>query len=440
MTDVFEHLDNQANAELFSAAVEGTLDAEAHQRLAELILHDAEARRAYLRLMNLHGLLHWQQGHAAPAPAIEPESTPTLRRSRSVWSRYAAAAILAMALTAWFTIWATNPQTTISDPKSAAIALLSNASGATWGESTLPTRLGSELSTGTLNLVSGSAQIMFNSGAVVDLAGPCTFELIEPNRGYLHHGLLSAYVPEQARGFTVDFHHRNQLVDLGTEFTLRVSDPQTADIWVQRGSIELITATRRQMLTAGYGLAIIGDNTEPLTNALPLAGLASINRIVHFEDTHIHAYEGQDGQNDSRSEYRIHDDGLTLQLIGNAWKTIELPYQVQKDTVIEFQFRTDHPGEIHGIGFDAPGPAYGLVQFFGSEQRASVPRITAPDSASDWNTVRVPIGRYLTGRFSHLLLANDDDSNAAAESWFRNVRIFTPLHDEQDEKSTQTRD
>lgn len=442
MNDSFEHLDNAETADLFSAAVEGALDAEAHQRLAELILHDAEARRAYLRLMNLHGLLHWQQGHSQRVQGSEYKVQERVRSWEFGMRGWRAlAALVALAVTAWFLLplGTSTPHSAFRTPHS-PIALLSNSSDATWGQSTLPTRLGSDLSAGTLHLVAGSAQIMFNSGAVVDLAAPCTFELTGPNRGYLHRGTLSAYVPEPARGFTVDFHTGNQLVDLGTEFTLRVRDPHAADIWVQRGSIELVTPTRRQMLTAGYGLAIVGDITEPLTDALPPAGLAAINRTVRFDADHIHPYANQDGQNETRTEFAIHDGGLTLQLMGNAWKTVDAPCQVVKDTVIEFQFRTDHPGEIHGIGFDAPGQAYGLVQFFGTERRDSVPHLASPDSASDWITMRVPIGRYFTGRFDRLLLANDDDTDAAAESWFRNVRIFTPQRSDDAEATPQSRE
>jgi hypothetical protein len=138
----------------------------------------------------------------------------------------------------------------------------------------------------------------------------------------------------------------------------------------------------------------------------------------------------QDAQYDQPSKAMVFNDGRTLRLSGNAWKSLEHPYTVTPNTVLEAEFRTTHPGEIHAIGFDnsidTGGGAwqYGAFQLFGSESVPHVSRQYIVPEAGRWVRVKIPVGRHYTGRFDRLLFVCDDDAAGAADSWFRNVRVY----------------
>ncbi|QNN25317.1 hypothetical protein HED60_00005 [Planctomycetales bacterium ZRK34] len=171
--------------------------------------------------------------HHHQAAAIPTPPTPTLRRSRSVWY-IAAAALIALALTAWFILFSA-PQSESPNPSSTTVALLTNTDGAVFGESTVPTALGSALTPGKLTLTAGSAQIMFQRGAVVDLHAPATLHLINQNTARLQRGELYATVPPAAAGFTVHGAEGLKVIDLGTEFSMHVVAGRGSDVRVFAG-------------------------------------------------------------------------------------------------------------------------------------------------------------------------------------------------------------
>jgi hypothetical protein len=108
-----------------------------------------------------------------------------------------------------------------------------------FADRTAPVTLGGELPPGILQLESGVAQVMFKSGAVVDLSGPCTFDMTESNRGRLLNGTLEAYVPPAARGFTVEVRDVLRVIDLGTRFRL-AADADRVQVQVDEGQVQVV--------------------------------------------------------------------------------------------------------------------------------------------------------------------------------------------------------
>ncbi|QNN22192.1 hypothetical protein HED60_07870 [Planctomycetales bacterium ZRK34] len=239
-------------------------DAHAQQVVAALIWH----RRMMIETL--------ARGPASTTPITS--TTPTLSpfRGRSVWYAAATIALLITGVT-WFAMTSfTSPADNSTPQLSRPVALLTSSTGATWGGSTLPTALGSELAPGTLTLTAGSAQVMFNSGAVIDLVAPCDFELLDTQTGRLTHGQITAFVPQRARGFTVEA-EGFAVVDWGTRFTMRVGMGlgEPSSVIVHEGQVEVRTAAQATMLSAAQAVRI-HDGQVQLVNAGSLPTIAAL--------------------------------------------------------------------------------------------------------------------------------------------------------------------
>jgi hypothetical protein len=232
---------------LLSALLDGELDADQRRALSERFESDQDVE-AYLDWVIVNTFCRRQSGTLVPVGVggsgfgvQDMPPSPMLRRSRSV-GVLALAAALALAATAWF-VFTPNPQPPTPNPSPATpspVAMLSDISpDAVFADSSAPMAPGADLPAGPIRLTAGKAQIMFASTAVVDLTGPCEFVMTGPNRGRLAAGMIKAYVPEQARGFTIDLPQGVRVVDLGTAFRVRVDDPRRAALMVEEGRVQI---------------------------------------------------------------------------------------------------------------------------------------------------------------------------------------------------------
>ena len=92
-----------------------------------------------------------------------------------------------------------------------------------------------------LELGRGLAQIRFNSGAEILLEGPAVFEPSGQNGGALHSGKLTADVPPQAAGFSVQTPGA-LIVDLGAEFGVAVELDGSSEVEVFSGNVKISPA------------------------------------------------------------------------------------------------------------------------------------------------------------------------------------------------------
>ncbi len=89
---------------------------------------------------------------------------------------------------------------------------------------------------GMLQLVSGTAVITFNSGATVLVEGPAEWSVESVNRLYLKTGRITAEVPPQASGFTVNTPRLNA-VDISTRFGVSVDEEGNSELHVMEGRV-----------------------------------------------------------------------------------------------------------------------------------------------------------------------------------------------------------
>jgi hypothetical protein len=132
------------------------------------------------------------------------------------------------------------------------VAELGNSVHAKWAQT--PDSNG--LRSGTLELREGVAEITFKQGTRVLIQAPCEFDLLSTNRMELMGGSVTAFVPEQARGFRV-MTPQSEIIDFGTEFGVAVASSMAYEVHVFKGKVGLepdsgrARASERENLIAG---------------------------------------------------------------------------------------------------------------------------------------------------------------------------------------------
>jgi len=105
-----------------------------------------------------------------------------------------------------------------------------------------------------LYLQTGLIEIAFDGGAKVLLEAPAAFYLKSADSMILHSGQLFALVPDYAKGFTVATPN-SRIIDMGTEFGIRVEQDGTSDLHMFKGKAALSSdsgdESEQMMLTAG---------------------------------------------------------------------------------------------------------------------------------------------------------------------------------------------
>ena len=150
---------------------------------------------------------------------------------------------------------------------------------------------------------------------------------------------------------------------------------------------------------------------------------------LNLETFDIDSYGGADQDKD----LDVTVDGSTIEFEGNGWKSIDFPYTVTEDTILEFQFRSDSEGEIHGIGFDTDGSidAGKTFQLHGTQNWGINMSPPYQEHEGEWVTYRVRVGDYYQGDFNRMTFVNDQDiSNPDAQSAFRNIRVYEDGQDQ----------
>jgi hypothetical protein len=143
-----------------------------------------------------------------------------------------------------------------------------------WSESTVNrVRDDGWLSTGLLQLESGTLLIAFNSGATTLIEGPAELSIESGNRMFLKSGRLTAEVPPAASGFTVNTPRLNA-VDIGTRFGVNVEENGDSELHVMEGEVEVSRTSGNSVATlVREGLALRADNrTRNELKPIPYAG------------------------------------------------------------------------------------------------------------------------------------------------------------------------
>lgn len=272
--------------------------------LNELLRSDPRARDEYLIRIELHSRLasnpdlfsqaqaeqplstsatealklNWPASNRDPSlPLAECPLTPALSPGGGKGTRWAAArsgasasrlktatilalaACLALLATGIWRLWFRQPESK-AGVTSTAVAMLTHAVDANWGQGSEPLQVGSALEPGWLRLESGLAQVVFYSGARVVIEGPAEVRLISQNEAACPVGRVLAEVPQPALGFRLKTDHLD-VVDLGTAFGIDTTRGRT-EVHVFKGKVEVRAGTAAKQ-TLGEGEAAMAKGTNP---------------------------------------------------------------------------------------------------------------------------------------------------------------------------------
>ena len=266
-------------SELCGALVDDTIDAAQRNRLAEMLATSEDARRFYVRAMSLSASLHEYAGEMqAEAPDVPANERPAAVR----WTvgALAAAAVMAFAFVLGGLLKGDRIGDAVALEKDGdeSVAQISGAKNCEWHGSAL--QPGDNLRRGQrIELVSGFAEITFDSGAQVTIEGPATLLVNSEWEAALDRGTLKAIVPAEAIGF----HIANPAVDVvdpGTEFSVVADFGGAREVFVTKGAIEVPGLMLRENQTRRFstnGATEVGNRDQKLAR---LARITPLDRFV----------------------------------------------------------------------------------------------------------------------------------------------------------------
>ena len=244
--------------ELLAAVCDDRATEDQRAVLTEMLRGSTEARDEYLRYVDLHAALaeeivpavesaivDYRAGETLFANAgrsLEPKRSQFGPSSRFAWWAVVAASLLLAVVSTWAVVSSIPVATDSSQPiatngrfDSPAVATLVLTDNCVWKNSTIIE--GQPLRKGTYELKSGTAMVRMVGGAEVAMVGPCQIELRNAGSAHLHLGNVVVRASDDAEGFTL-WTPNSEVVDLGTEFAVKVVDAGETEVHVLDGIVE----------------------------------------------------------------------------------------------------------------------------------------------------------------------------------------------------------
>ena len=162
------------------------LDLAGAKKLSDHLSENADARKLYLEMTDLHASLAVDETMWIEQPEwVEKEEAETITSFRTYipWA-LAASVVFLLSLLFW-------PK----QQENQTFALIKDSYSATWEGGDLTTAVGSRLGDGTLRLTEGLVTLQFDSGAEVTLEAPVSLRLVDSMKCELTNGTAVTYVP-----------------------------------------------------------------------------------------------------------------------------------------------------------------------------------------------------------------------------------------------------
>lgn len=239
--------------ELTNSLCEGSITTDERDRLEGLLKRYPALRKSYVDYMSVDTSLAWRYrtGAASTVDSSDQHDTPVVREpwhtvARRIagkqWLTVALAVCVLLLLVPFFWADAQKSADTVAakdaDTAVPYLATLRDATDAVWNNGDVAIDVGGRIQLGTLRLDAGEAEVVFDSGAKLRIAGPAQLKLESPLVAYLEIGKVAAHMPPSAVGFELRT-PTSKLVDQGTEFGVLVQDEGSTQVHVFRGQVDV---------------------------------------------------------------------------------------------------------------------------------------------------------------------------------------------------------
>ena len=228
----------------------------------ELVAMCAEISRQHLQLRELGEEAAVRE--RAPELRVIEGGLTRPRFLRPAWIIAAAAAAVVALATFLFLQPGKTPRAAIM-----AEVVSSENAGADWLK-------GAHVSLGALDLATGTVQLRLENGALVTLTAPVAAEFISPLRVRVQRGQLTADVSGGGKGFVVEANGA-EVVDLGTQFGVKVREKGETDVVVFEGEVQLQKASiskSKPWMNLNGGEAVSLDTAQHATRIQAVYGEA----------------------------------------------------------------------------------------------------------------------------------------------------------------------
>ncbi len=371
---------------LLSGFLDDSLTPEQSRHLAELIQTDPEARSHYLDHCRMHATLAWEHGVLGGMSFSEDEEI-TNAVSISFFERWGRPlALVASLLLVASVLWVTAVPALRKNAweSGEVIGTVLHKSGTEFSVEKIDLQLhqGDELRAGTYSLKEGLVQMLLKNDVEVLVEAPAEFSLKSSILIALTSGRLSANVPPQGIGFTVET-PTAEIIDFGTEFGVEVGSNNQSEVHVFNGIVEV----KSQNSTEGPVRLVTDQATRVDTIAGdPIGITVAPERFLRTFNEPTRPYSKQIRDLKPAAYYRmpISDDGLTLvDKSGNDHHGRIKPGNIKRS-----MFASGRPGA--SLRLNGPeGEAYGIVDDYpkAENNRLSVVAWVFADARPRWASI-----------------------------------------------------
>lgn len=227
---------------LLEGAINGTLSDADAQLLNRVLNANSDRLDDYIRFVDMHASLYQEPLLAATDASDTMVDYQTLeeqykrqRKTNGFWKVLASVTSAAALIAFSFSLWSSLPsESNRGFGRGQYIGIVTSLK--TKGVAS-DQFVGRGVQTGLFKLESGKAQVRLDNGVELSMRGPVEFEIFGQDHLSLISGQLTAKVPPQAIGFRIDTPDM-EVVDLGTEFALKVDSSGESRLHVLEGEVE----------------------------------------------------------------------------------------------------------------------------------------------------------------------------------------------------------